>query len=190
MARDKKLQKKTQREIDKVLRTAGCDGVTYDLLSKMKYVECCIDETLRKYPAVHFLLRSAVKDYKVENTECTVPKGTQIIIPLMGLHRDPEIFENPLEFKPERFLNSNVGGGKSPGSFYLPFGAGPRTCIASRMGKLTTKIALVSILSKFNLKLADKVLEDELEFQAAAYVLIPKHKLNIKFSTRSSKKKH
>ena len=185
MAKDKKLQEKTQAEIDKVLRTAGPDGVTYDLLSDMKYVECCIDETLRKYPVVNILMRTAVKDYKVENTNLVIPKETQIFIPVLGLHRDPDIFENPLEFKPERFLHSHHGGGKAEGSFYIPFGDGPRNCIGMRMGKLTAKIALTLILSKFNLELTDKELMDnELEFDPAAFVLAPKKAFNIKITPR------
>lgn len=52
------------------------------------------------------------------------------MIPVLGFHRDPEIYDNPMEFRPERFLNSAHGGNEDvKGLFYLPFGDGPRNCI-------------------------------------------------------------
>lgn len=103
------------------------DGeLTYDNLAKMKYVDCCLDETLRKHPTNPLLFRFATQDYIIPNTNINIVKGTKIFVPLLGLHRDPEIFENPLEFKPERFLTSPNGNGNSKGLFYLPFGGGPR----------------------------------------------------------------
>lgn len=92
----------------------------------MKYLECCVDEALRKYPIVSTLTRECNKDHKFSGTDYVVEKGTQIFIPVLGFHRDPEIYENPMEFRPERFLDSSTGHGKSSGAFYLPFGDGPR----------------------------------------------------------------
>jgi cytochrome P450 family 9 len=53
-------------------------------------------------------------------------KKSGIFIPVIGLHRDPQIYDNPMEFRPERFLDSPHGHGKVKGLFYLPFGDGPR----------------------------------------------------------------
>lgn len=162
------------------------EGVTYEMLSELKYLECCIDETLRKYPIVPLHFRTAARDYKVSDTDLTIPKGSSIFIPVLGFHRDPEIYENPLAFIPERFANSSTGGGTSEGVFYTPFGDGPRNCIGMRMGKLTTKIGLALILGKFNLELGDnEMIDKELEFDPRQFVLTPKKPFNIKITLRS-----
>lgn len=145
LARKPEIQKKIQQELDKVFKAAGAEGITYEMMNELKYLEAVIDETLRKYPIVPIHLRSATREYKVAGRNLTIPKGSSIIIPALGFQRDPEIYEDPLEFKPERFLNSSNGGGTSEGTFYTPFGDGPRNCIGMRLGKLTTKIGLATI---------------------------------------------
>lgn len=129
LARNPKLQRKVQEEIDRVFGSAGTDAITYDMMSEMKYLECCVDETLRKYPIFPIHFRTATRDYKIANSDLVIPKDTAIFIPSFGFHRDPEIYDNPLEFRPDRFLNSPNGGGKVKGVFYTPFGDGPRNCV-------------------------------------------------------------
>lgn len=182
LARNPKIQKKVQDEIDRVF---GSAGVTYDSLEQLTYLEWCINETLRKYPAVPFLFRECNKDYKISNSKLVIPKGTTIMISNFGIQRDPEIYENPLEFKPERFASSPTGSDSTKGLHYLPFGDGPRLCIGMRMGKLVTKIGLALILNKFNLELTDqRMKENELQFHPAQGVLTPMEKLNFKISAR------
>ncbi len=120
-------QRKVQEEIDRVFGDAkSFDDVTYEMIKDLKYLECCLDEALRLYPSLPTLIRKCVKDYKVPNSDLIIEKGTNLHIPIVGIQRDPEIFENPLEFKPERFIDSPTGSGRGKGLFYLPFGDGPR----------------------------------------------------------------
>lgn len=129
LARNPQIQRKVQEEIDRVLKTGGTDEITYDLMGDLKYLECCVDETLRKYPIVPVHFRTATRDYKISNSDLVIPKDTGIIIPVLGFHRDPDIYDDPMEFKPERFIDSPHGGGKVKGLFYTPFGDGPRNCV-------------------------------------------------------------
>lgn len=122
IARNPEIQKKVQEEIDRVFEAAGAERITYEMLGDLKYLECCIDEALRKYPIVPFLFRKATHDYKLADSDLIVPKGTSIIIPVLGFQLDPQIYENPMQFKPERFLNSSNGNENSEGLFYTPFG--------------------------------------------------------------------
>jgi cytochrome P450 family 6 len=185
LARNPKIQKKAQEEIDKVFKTAGDTGITYDMLGDLKYLECCIDEALRKYPIVPVHFRTAARDYKIAGTDLVIPKDVSVFIPVLGFHRDPDIYESPMEFRPERFLNSSHGGGKGGGVFYTPFGDGPRNCIGMRMGKLTTKIGLALILSKYSLELTDKEMQSkELEFHPSQLVLTPMKPFNLKITRR------
>lgn len=126
LCKNQEIQSKVHNELDRVLKSSNIDDLTYEMLNEMKYLECCIDETLRKYPIAPHLFRVATKDYTFKNTNVSIKKGTSIFIPVLGLHRDPNIFEDPMDFKPERFIDSPTGNGKSSGLFYLPFGDGPR----------------------------------------------------------------
>jgi cytochrome P450 family 6 len=91
----------------------------------MKFVESCLDETLRIHPVAPFISRLCTQNYKIPNTDVVIEKGTTVFIPISGVQRDEEIFENPLEFRPERFLKSGNGSTNAKGTFYLPFSAGP-----------------------------------------------------------------
>lgn len=185
LAKNPDIQRKVQEETDKVFKSKEQEGVTYDMLGELKYLECCIDETLRKYPIVPIHFRTATKEYKLSGSDLTIPKGSSVLVPVLGFHRDPDIYDNPLEFRPERFLNSHNGGGNSDGVFYTPFGDGPRNCIGMRMGKLTTKIGLAFILAKFKLELSDKEMADkELEFNPKQFILTPQKPFNIKITPR------
>ena len=108
------------------MKAANSKEITYDMLGEMKFLECCIDEALRKYPIVPMLIRECTKDYTFTGTKLTVEKGTSVFIPVQGIQRDPNIYEKPMEFIPDRFKDSPTGNGKSNGLFYMPFGDGPR----------------------------------------------------------------
>lgn len=72
------------------------------------------------YGPVPQLLRSASKDYKVPNTNLTIPKGTLTMIPVFAIHMDPDIYPNPENFDPERFSDENKMD-RHPMAF-IPFG--------------------------------------------------------------------
>lgn len=84
-------------------------------------------ETLRKYPPVPFISRRCLKDYIIPNTDVEIEKGIEVLIPILGLHRDPEYYPEPEKFIPERFSDEEKQI-RFPFT-YLPFGEGPRMCI-------------------------------------------------------------
>lgn len=185
LARNPEIQRKVQEEVDRVFESASTEEITYEMLSELKYLENCVDETLRKYPIVPVNFRTATRDYKIPDSNLIIPKDTAVMIPLLGFQRDPEIYENPMQFKPERFTNSSHGNGNSKGLFYTPFGDGPRNCIGMRLGKLTTKLGLALIMRKFSLELSDKdMLDKELLFHPNQFVLTPLKLFNIKITVR------
>ncbi|XP_059618287.1 probable cytochrome P450 6d5 [Phlebotomus argentipes] len=154
LAKNPDIQAKVQTEIDEV--TKKYDGkITYESVNEMKYLESCIDETLRMYGPVPVLNRECTREYKLPGTNITVEKGTRIFIPSHAIQNDPKHFPDPDTFKPERFSTDewNSAGGLK----YMPFGDGPRACIGLRMGKLQAKIGIVLILSKFNIHLGERL---------------------------------
>ncbi|KAG5681318.1 hypothetical protein PVAND_010767 [Polypedilum vanderplanki] len=179
------VQRKVQAEIDQVMEKAETDEITYELLNEMKYLDCCIDETLRKWPIIPVLFRMATNDYQIPGSDAVIEKGTAVYIPVLGMHRDHDIFEDPMTFKPERFLNSADGNGKVKGAFYLPFGVGGRICIGARMGKLQTKLGLAQIMQKFTVECLDKKLkENDVTFNPTSFIITPIEKFNLTVSLR------
>lgn len=185
LARNPDVMRKVQEEIDRVFRNTDPEEVTYEMLDEIDYLDCCVNETLRLYPPIPVLNRISSNDYKIPGKDLTIPKGTSVWIPMMGLHRDPEIYENPLQFKPERFSDSPNGTKTGKGTFYMPFGDGPRICIGLRLSKIIAKLGLLMIVSKFNFELNDKTMIDEvLEFSPNQGILNPIKPFNFKISRR------
>lgn len=122
LCKNQKIQQKAQKEIDDVVKGGE---ISYENLNELKYLDMIVDETLRKYPIVPILNREASRDYQFAHSNLVVEKGTAIIIPVLGIHRDANIYENPLEFKPERFSDSPSGNSYGSGLTYFGFGDGP-----------------------------------------------------------------
>ena len=96
-------------------------------LSKLKYLDCCIKESLRLYPPVAFIRRRMNEDVRFSGHD--VPEGTSVGILIYTLHRNEDIFPDPNSFKPERFETDQTIG-RNPFA-YVPFSAGPRNCIGT-----------------------------------------------------------
>ncbi|XP_076072095.1 cytochrome P450 3A11-like [Mytilus galloprovincialis] len=92
--------------------------------------------------------RHVEKDMTVNGYK--IPKNAEIMIPIHAIHRDPEFWEEPDKFDPERFTPENKAK-RHPYS-YLPFGHGPRSCIGMRLAQVEAKYALVYILQHYRFK--------------------------------------
>lgn len=79
------------------------------------------------YPPIPTLVRKCTQDYKIRGTEHVIEKGTTVLVSIFGVQRDPEIWQDPLEFDPERFSDENKRNHHP--CAYIPFGNGPRNCL-------------------------------------------------------------
>ncbi|XP_057619735.1 cytochrome P450 3A25 [Chionomys nivalis] len=140
------VQKKLQDEIDRALPNKA--PVTYDALMDMEYLDMVVNETLRLYPIANRLERVSKKD--VEINGMLIPKGTIVMMPIYPLHRDPEYWPEPEEFRPERFSKENKGS--TDPYVYMPFGNGPRNCLGMRFALISMKLAVISVLQNFTLQ--------------------------------------
>ena len=116
----------------------------------MPYLDRVLAETLRMYPPVTRLERVCTKDYTLPGTNVNIPVGTLVLLPVFAVHRDPDHYTDPLKFYPDRFLPEEKE--KRHPCAFLPFGAGPRNCIAQRFALFETKVAMASILKELTLK--------------------------------------
>lgn len=135
LALNQDIQQKLYDEIRAVNATLNGARLTYDTLSKMKYLDQVISEALRKWPPAIFTNRKCTRDFKydLDGNSILIERGISVWIPIYSIHHDSELYENPEKFDPERFNDENKHNIK-PAS-YIPFGIGPRNCI----GKLTGK---------------------------------------------------
>uniref|UniRef100_UPI003B3A860B uncharacterized protein LOC113518034 n=1 Tax=Galleria mellonella TaxID=7137 RepID=UPI003B3A860B len=144
LANNPTIQDKIYKEIKDVFgespRSADIDD-----LSKLRYLECCIKESLRLYPPVHFISRQLNENVQLSNY--TVPAGVMCHIHIYDLHRRADLFPNPLEFNPDRFLPDNCIG-RHPYA-YIPFSAGPRNCIGQRFAMMELKSSISALLRHY-----------------------------------------
>uniref|UniRef100_A0A146KMA9 Cytochrome P450 9e2 n=1 Tax=Lygus hesperus TaxID=30085 RepID=A0A146KMA9_LYGHE len=129
-----------------------CGSLNYESVNAMEFLDRVIKEVLRKHPPVIFIPRICTKGTNIPGTSFHIEEGTQLLIPVLALHRDPKYFPYPEEFLPQRFasLTNKISLPETP---YLPFSEGPRKCIGMRFAILEVKIALAKIVSEFDLEL-------------------------------------
>ncbi|XP_030573620.1 probable cytochrome P450 6d4 [Drosophila novamexicana] len=169
--------KRLQSEVDETLKQN--DGkITYDVLNKMEFLELCLQETMRKYPGLPMLNRECTQDYTIPDTDHVIKKGTPVVISLHGMHRDAEYFPDPEKYDPYRFAEDTKNYNPIA---YMPFGEGPRICIAQRMGRVNAKLAIVKILQNFNIEVMSK---RDLEFETSGIALLPKGGVKVRLSKR------
>ncbi|KAK9678277.1 hypothetical protein RND81_11G200600 [Saponaria officinalis] len=126
------------------------EEVREDEVKKMPYLKAVILEGLRRHPPGHFVLPHAVTQ-EVELGGYTVPKNAIINFIVTEMNWDPEVWEDPMEFKPERFMSSDeefdVTGNRE--IKMMPFGAGRRICPASGLAMLHLEYFVANLVSKF-----------------------------------------
>ncbi|KMZ68048.1 hypothetical protein ZOSMA_24G00690 [Zostera marina] len=183
MLRNPDIMNKVQEELDRVV---GSDTIVEERhISDLHYLYAVFEETLRLYPPIPFLIPHS-------NSEASniggynIPARTRILINVWSIHRDPQVWEDPLVFKPERFIKD--GGGKTykTSDFkYFPFGSGRRMCVGMVMAHKMFMYVMASLLHSFNLRMPEG---HQLDFtQKFGMVLQKKTPLQIIPSKRLSK---
>ncbi|CAB54208.1 Putative cytochrome P450 cyp-13B1 [Caenorhabditis elegans] len=144
LAKHPEKMKLAQEEVDTVV---GSENVSYDDMTKLKYLDAVVRESLRLYPVAWFACsRECVKPTTLG--DIYIDKGVKIEADVMSLHRSKEIWgENADDFVPERWLEPSSRHTMS----WIPFGAGPRQCVGMRLGLSEAKTALAHLLRRYDL---------------------------------------
>ncbi|XP_051952672.1 thromboxane-A synthase-like [Xyrauchen texanus] len=171
-------QAKVQQEVDEFFTTH--ETVNYTNVQELKYLDMVICEALRLYPPAFRFAREIEQDCVVNGQ--FLPKGVSLDIPAGFLHRDPEHWPEPEKFIPERFT-PEAKANRHP-FVYLPFGAGPRSCVGMRLAQLEIKVALVHILRRFNVMACEDT-EVPLELKSST-TLGPKNGILVKITKREN----
>ncbi|CAG9797889.1 unnamed protein product [Chironomus riparius] len=150
IAKHPEVQEKLNKEIQDVI---GDEELTFKSLNEFKYLELVIKETLRLYPPAPMISRRFYEE--VNFGDFIAPANANYNIALFSAFRNPEVFENPDEFIPERFLKD------LPAFAFIPFSAGQRNCIGQKFAMTSIKTNIINILRQFTLISSGK--EPEIE---------------------------
>ncbi|XP_075979842.1 cytochrome P450 4C1-like [Anticarsia gemmatalis] len=174
IADHEEIQERIYEEVNSILGDSD-RAVTMADLAEMKYLEAVIKETLRLYPSVPFIARTITEDFMLDDLK--IVKGSEVAVHIYDLHRREDLYTNPEEFRPERFLNGEV---IHPYAF-VPFSAGPRNCIGQRFAMLEMKTVLSSICRNFKVYPRVKGARPEM---VADMLLRPADPVQVKFVKR------
>merc|ERR1719273_2511740 len=152
-----KVQEKIYKEqVDIFGENGYMDDVQQEHLTKMKYLEACIKESLRLYPSVPIIARKVERNFLVDGF--TINKGQTFGVFIHYLHRNPVVWENPDEFLPERFMEETALGSKKRHPYaYVPFSAGPRNCIGQKFAQMEEKTVLSKVLRRIRVQSLHKI---------------------------------
>ncbi|XP_065875784.1 cytochrome P450 CYP82J17-like [Euphorbia lathyris] len=146
---NRNAMERAQEELDQKIGKNRC--VQVDDIEKLEYLRAVVKETLRLYPAAPLgVPRQAAEDCYI--SEYFIPKGTRLFTNFWKLHRDPNIWSNPDEFIPERFLTKQSYLDVSGQNFeYLPFSGGRRSCPGTNLAMQIIHLSLARLIQAFDI---------------------------------------
>ena len=153
---------------------ASCNAgeVTYEKLHGLNYALAVLNEAMRLYPPFWMIDRVALQADEIGGV--AVAAGTTVIPYIYGVHRNADIWKNPDQFDPTRFMGKNR---RHPFA-HIPFGGGPRVCIGQHMAIMQMLLVIVAIVRKYNFELDP----DREIGMRALMILRPDSPINMKFS--------
>lgn len=150
LLRHPQVMKRVQNELRLTHRNKS-NLIAPDDYEKMPYLKAVIKETLRIHPPIPLLVpREARNDVNIMGYD--IVAKTMVIVNAWAIGREPTIWDEPDEFRPERFLNSSVDI-RGHDFQLIPFGAGRRSCPAISFAMVTNELALANLLHKFDWEL-------------------------------------
>jgi len=134
--------------VEELARELGGRPALAGDLARLPFLKQVVQESMRLYPPVWGISRAVTDD--VEFGGWRIPAGAYLAILPYALHRHPAHWEEPSRFDPSRFTPQRSQGRHS--YCYLPFAAGPRTCIGAGMAMLEIQLVLARLLQQFSVR--------------------------------------
>ncbi|XP_020244492.1 protopine 6-monooxygenase-like [Asparagus officinalis] len=140
---------KVQEELDTVV---GRNSLVKESdIKNLVYFQAVIKETFRLYPSSKTNLpHEAVEDCQIQGYH--VPAGTQLLVNIWNLQRDPRVWTDPYEFKPERFLTKSPLDVRGQHFELIPFGSGRRACPGISFSLQVMHLTLARLIQAFELR--------------------------------------
>ncbi|KAJ9708758.1 hypothetical protein PVL29_000664 [Vitis rotundifolia] len=170
LARNPRIMKKAQVEVRNSIGNKG--RVTGGDVDQLHYLKMVVKETLRLHPPAPLLLPRETMSHFEINGYHIYPK-TQVQVNVWAIGRDPNLWKNPEEFLPERFMDNSVDF-RGRHFELLPFGAGRRICPGMYMAIATVELTLANLLYRFDWKLPNGMKEADVNMEEAAGLTVRK----------------
>ena len=138
---------------DEVRRVRPEGPILFADVQEMPLLAAHVRETLRLYPSAAFFARDAGKDLTVKGIE--IKTGDALFFPVYALHRNAMLWDEPDQYRPERFA-----GGPVPRGQYIPFGDGPRICIGAQYATTEIMILMASVIRAVSIGQTDHPVPD------------------------------
>ncbi|HEV7475287.1 MAG TPA: cytochrome P450 [Pyrinomonadaceae bacterium] len=145
-------------------------------LAALRYTRMVIREALRLYPPNRSVGREALNDCEIGDYH--VPAGTQLLMSQWVVHRDSRYFDEPEEFKPDRWTTEFIK--QLPKYAYFPFGGGPRVCVGQDFAMMEAMLVIATVLRRFRITLIN---EEPVEPHPVV-LLRPRSRIKIRLADR------
>jgi cytochrome P450 len=150
LARHAQAEARLFAEIDQLLASRL---PAFEDVAKLRYTEAVLLETMRLYPPAYTIGREALADCRVGGY--LIKKGTTILMSQWVVQRDPRFFDEPDEFRPERWLGAAAK--KLPKFAYFPFGGGPRLCVGNTFALMEMTLVLATLVPRFRFTIQPEI---------------------------------
>ncbi|MDT0436554.1 MULTISPECIES: cytochrome P450 [Streptomyces] len=147
LARHPDIEASVLTELDEVV---GERPIAFSDITRLPYLKRVVDEALRLHHTGWLVTRRTLTETRLG--AWTLPAGTELAYCQHALHRDPALFENPLAFDPDRWLESAQ---PPPSGAFLPFGDGKHKCIGDRFALTELMTAIATIVRQVRLELPE-----------------------------------
>ncbi|XP_017837164.1 cytochrome P450 4e3-like [Drosophila busckii] len=161
-------QQRAFEEQQQIFGSAQDRHPSYEQLQNMHYLDLVIKETLRIFPSVPFIFRTAREPTVI--VDKYIPQGTTMALAIVAIGHSHHSFDEPFEFRPERFEPAERTRTQANAFDNVPFSAGPRNCIGQKFALLELKVTLSKLLRRF------RILPAPLSTQSIAQVFEAKYR--------------
>ncbi|KAJ0873697.1 putative cytochrome P450 [Helianthus annuus] len=172
LLRNPVVMKTLQKEVN--LLAQGKPKIMEGDIGKLEYLDAVLKETMRLHAPAPIIPRASSQDVQIMGYE--IETGTRIVINVWAIGRDPAIWEEPEEFRPERFLNTSSYDYKGSHFEFIPFGAGRRGCPGTQFANTLIKLALANVVYKFDLALPGGEIGENMDMSESTALTV--HRLN------------
>ncbi|CAL8152258.1 unnamed protein product [Prunus armeniaca] len=163
MIKNPRVMNMAQNEVREVFNRKG--QVDETCIREMKYLNLVVKETLRLHPPGPLLLPRECRE-KCEIDGYEIPVKSKVIVNAWAIGRDPNYWNEPESFNPNRFLDSSIDY-KGTNFDYIPFGAGRRMCPGVSFGLANVELPLALLLYHFDWKLPNWMKHEDLDMTEA-----------------------
>ncbi|XKL69087.1 hypothetical protein PGB90_006856 [Kerria lacca] len=140
-----------EKVFEEVVQILGSNDTNVDIkkLNEMRYLEQCIQETLRIFTLFPLTLRKTTEEVKLVDNR-VIPPNCQVAMALHGVHFDPILYPNPKKWNPQNFTQEAIES--RPKHSFMAFGCGPRACIGAKYALISLKTQIAHIILKYRIR--------------------------------------